>query len=35
MILEVSDIEYIVSTFNMLNMKKEQVNTGTIPYGDK
>ena len=35
MILEVSDIEYIISTFNMLNMKKEQVNIGKIHYGDK
>lgn len=35
MILEVSDIEYIISTFNMLNMKNEQVNIGKIHYGDK
>ena len=35
MTLEVWDIEYIRSTFNMLNMKKEQVNIGTMHYGDK
>lgn len=34
LILEVSDIEYTISIFNMLNIKKEHVYIGTINYGN-